>query len=270
MQSINNKFIFSKEYYISAGDGNAEGNLAITRLTEMLIDIATEHANSLGIGNTDMKNINAGWVLSRLTIEMQSHPLVNDTIVIETWVEGWNRHFSERCFRIKNVNGTCHGYARSIWMVMTTDSHENYGLSHLSLPQGAIMEKIAPIQRQAKHCPILPIGSPQDPKSLIATSPDSFYTFKYCDLDFYRHVNTVKYVMILLNQFTLDQFDRNEIMRIELSFLHEGHYGMEVAVRRCDTSDKETSFLVLSTSDNQPLLYSRVSLRPRSPIFVNA
>ena len=112
--------IYKEIFFLSAGEANAEQEMSLPILVAKLIDIATTHANSLGIGNPSMLEIHAGWVLSRLTVEMDSYPKVNDDYVISTWVESFNRHFSERAFSISSPNGKIYGYARSVWMVMDT------------------------------------------------------------------------------------------------------------------------------------------------------
>lgn len=241
---------YSETYFLSAGEVNAEGEMSLPLLTAKIIDIATAHANSLGIGNPDMASLGLGWVLSRLTIELTALPRANETYTLTTWIEDWNRHFSLRCFCLTDAVGNTLGYARSIWMVMNTSSRENAGLAHLSLPEAMISDRACPIARQAKHLPIFPEHSGTDlpAKSLRATAPTRYHTFTYCDLDFYRHVNTVRYVALLLNQFTLAEHDKARVSRIELNFLHEAQYGTEVSILK-------------SQSDSEPMLYN-LALKP--------
>ena len=256
--------IYRKEYFLAAGDANAEGELSLPLLTAHIIDIATEHANLLGIGNPNMTEISAGWVLSRISIEMERYPKVNEKYFVETWITNWNRHFSERCFCVYNENNEVLGYSRTIWMVMSTKTHENVGLSHLSLEEGMVSDKECPIARQAKHQNILRYESVEaSEKDLIATAPDSFYRFKYCDLDFYRHVNTIRYVELLLNQFPLKYFDEMSPCRLELSFMHESKYGMEVIIRKFEKTPVETSFLLKDSSDDRSLFYARLFFSKR-------
>ena len=250
------------EFFLSASDANAEGKLSLTVLSDKIIDVATRHANSLGIGNPVMAHLNAGWILSRLTIEMHNYPEVNAGYRIKTWIEDFNRHFSTRCFSIETKDGEVLGYARSIWLVMDAINHTNFGTSHLSLPQEVVTGIDVPIARQEKHIPILPKDSSDGERSkyLIATHPASGYTFKYCDLDSYRHVNTVKYITLLLNQFTLQQHDETTVERLELSFLHEASYGMEITLLRSDSisSPLLSSFQLSDASDGKILLFARI------------
>ena len=61
---------FKQTFFLSAGETNAEQEISLPLLTSKIIDIATAHANSLGIGNPAMEARGCGWVLSRIAIEM--------------------------------------------------------------------------------------------------------------------------------------------------------------------------------------------------------
>lgn len=259
--------IYSEKFFLSAGETNAEQELSIPLLVSKLIDIATAHANSLGLGNPSMENINGGWVLSRLTIEMNSYPKVNSTYSIFTWVESTNRHFSTRAFKISAEDGTIYGYVRSIWMVMDIKNHTNLGLSHLNFAPEIIDGTEPPIERQARHVPIVSASAPDAESKgvLIAVGDPYYYRFEYCDLDFYRHVNTVRYVTLLLNRFSLEEHDETFISRLELSFLHEANYGVENVLLRANLDSPLHSAFQLSRKDNgQPLLFARIRRQKRS------
>lgn len=279
---------YSALYFISANESNPEGELALNILISNIIEVATAHANSIGIGNPSMAHLGVGWVLSRLTVEMKRYPKCNTNYRLRTWVEDWNHHFSVRNFSIETEEGEILGYARSIWMVLNMKTHEHYGLSHLYLPQECVDRgRVCPIARQGKHPVILPFGSEieEGSKNLVATSPDTLYRFQYNDIDFYRHVNTVRYLTLLLNRYSLEDFDRCFVSRLELSFLHEGSFGMEVAIRRHydpenqDTASQNhdssaqsqdvvepegiTSFSIIDTAASRPILFSRFRLTAR-------
>lgn len=259
--------VYTETCFLSAGEANPEQEMSLPILVAKLIDIATAHANSLGIGNPAMKEMNAGWVLSRLTLDMDSLPHVNDTYCVSTWVVEFNRHFSERDFCISSTEGKIYGYARSIWMVMSTIDHSNVGLSHLSLDNSLIDGTIAPIEKQEKHRIILPPDSIEEASgtSLIATHPVYEYCFKYCDLDSYRHVNTVRYVSLLLNRYSLKTFDENFVSRLELSFMHEAKYGMNIELLRHDSTSDKSAFLIVE-KDGKALFYARIILKPRKQL----
>lgn len=256
----------SQTFFLSAGETNAEGELALPLLVSKIIDIATAHANALGIGNPAMASLNCGWVLSRLAIEMESYPKVNTDYTLTTWVETWNRHFSERIVMVSDSAGTPLGYARTIWMVLNTETRESMGLSHLHFPPELVSGRKCPIPRQGKHRPVMPLGFNGELPggALRATAPDWDYTFKYCDLDFYRHVNTVRYVSLLLNRLSLEEMDSHRVKRLELAFMHEGKYGMEVRVSRSFTPETgETAFAITDKKTGEEILFARLVMTDR-------
>lgn len=280
-------FRFSQSFFLSAGEVNAEGEMALPLLVSKIIDIATAHANSLGIGNPSMAAMHRGWVLSRLALEMERYPLVNCHYTLTTWVEMWTRHFSERIIMVSDEEGRPYGYCRTVWMVLDYETRESVGLSHLSLPAAAIIPDKCPIPRQGRHFQILSPDAEDLPKGAVrANAPTVSHTFLYTDLDYYRHVNTVRYVSLLLNQFTLQDFDETMVHRLELAFLHEATYAQTVTIRRHDTltadepsADGSTpeqsgstpeavsSFYLTDTTDAIPILFAKIA-RTGRPLVV--
>lgn len=176
-----------------------------------------------------MAHLGAGWVLARLTLEMTAYPAAYSVYNITTWVETWNRRFSERCFEITDDHGHTLGYSRSVWVVMGTDSHTNIGLAHLTLPDGIVSTKPCPIPRQTKH----PALTEDNHEVNVAR-----YTFQYTDIDFYGHVNTLRYLQLLQNRFPLSLYATHLLHRFEIAFMHECHYGETATILSApETSD---------------------------------
>ena len=72
-----NPKIYSKVYFLTAGECDAEGRMPLTLLTSRIIESATCHANSLGIGYADLIKLDLAWVLSRVSIEIDDLPGIN-------------------------------------------------------------------------------------------------------------------------------------------------------------------------------------------------
>lgn len=257
---------FDKTFFISANESNPESELAVHILIGNIIEVATAHANHLGIGNPQMEDLNAGWVLSRFTVEMSSYPKVNTYYKIITWVEDFNSHFSIRNFEIQDLEGNTFGYSRSIWMVLNTMTHENFGLAHLNFEPEWISQRPCPIARQAKHLEIMPMYTPEaemPPRAIRANHRQNLYSFKYNDIDFYRHVNTVRYAVLLLNNYSINDFDTCFVRRLEMSFLHEAKFGNVVDIRRHDSSELNSEYLMYDLSASRPVVFARIGLEPR-------
>lgn len=208
---------YAVEYFLPAGECNPQGRLPLNLLAAKIIDTATQHANRLGVGYERLIADGTAWVLSRLSIEMARWPEVNQTYRVETWVENFNRHFSERDFAVTDADGRVLGYARSTWMAID-----------LRRRQGADIALLEPLRHAVnpRECPV------DRPPRLGAVEGDrvSGYTFRYTDCDFNRHVNTVRYIELLLNQWDMDFFDAHQVGRFDIAFHHEACFGQSVEV----------------------------------------
>lgn len=209
--------IFTQEYFLTAGECDATGHLPVTLLTERIIEIATGHANQLGIGYANLVKEGIGWVLSRLSIEMYIYPGINDAYSITTWIESFTRRFSERNMVINDGAGNVIGYARTIWAPI---DFKTRGLADLSrfMNEAPIGNLECPIERFPK------IRKPLNPQLKRE------YEFKYCDLDFNRHVNTVRYISLLLNQWPLEHYDANIVRRFDIGFAKECYFAQKVDI----------------------------------------
>ena len=214
---------FSKTYYLAAGECNPQGEMPLTLLMTRIIEIATWHANSWGVGYALLIQDNQVWVLSRVTIEVTSMPRVNQEYTLTTWIEDYNRHCSQRNMRLDDAQGNPLGYVRTIWMVIDMNTRASVDISQLSY----ICENISDLP-----CPI----EPQSHLRPIQQGHAIDYTFGYMDCDFNRHANTVRYLAHLMNLFDMDCYDHYFIRRMEIAFIKETHYG-ETAQFIIDDSD---------------------------------
>jgi acyl-ACP thioesterase len=203
---------------LTAGEVDPEQQLPIALTTERIIETATDHANALGVGYSELITHGQAWVLSRLAIEFTARPTINEHYALTTWVEAANKHFSQRNFEITGNDGRPLGYARTIWVAINIASRSAADISRL-----AILSEVA----HARPCPIAPVGRIRPTGEPTRRST---YTFRYTDIDFNRHVNSVRYIDLILNQWPLEFHDRYAITRIEVTYQSEAHYGQNVDV----------------------------------------
>lgn len=246
--------VFDRSFFLTPGLCNARRELPVPQLVSQIIETATEHANLLGIGFKYMTPQKIGWVLSRLTLEMKRYPGFNEEYTLRTWVEDWNRHFSVRCFAILDHSGAEIGYARTVWMVIDLETHSNVGTERLPFSRDLISADL--------NCPIL------RQKRYSRSEPDrtAHYTFRYTDIDFYGHVNTVRYVELLLNQFPLERYDAYCVGRLEMAFQHEARFDENVAIAiKTDSVEPDSVYKIIENMEivreGQSLLTARLCFR---------
>ncbi len=228
--------IYRREFYLAAGDATPEQSMPVGEVFDRCIEVATDHANALGVGYDDLKRHGQSWVLSRVAIEMNRYPRVNETYSVETWVDSFNRAFSERYFRIYDSAGQEIGNARSTWVAIDVEKRTLADISRFDSLKDSLV-----VSRQ---CLVKPCG-----RHRVLVGEDlefSHHTFAYSDLDSNRHVNTVRYVELLMDRWPLEFHDTHRVERIEVSFMKECRYGetAELALRKAEEGASELEFRV--------------------------
>lgn len=210
---------FSQTLFLNASECNAQQIIPLPLLVQRLLETATLHSTILKAGPKELKDINLAWVLSRLTMEMESYPAMDKEFTIETWVESINRHFTERCFRIKDDKQTTIGNARTVWVAI--DINDRHGAD--------MTELMAHVVPTPGLCPV-----PRQNKIPAVTNPELVrrHRFNYCDIDFNRHVNSTRYIETILNDRGLEFFDTHSIARFEIAYMNETHYADVVDIAR--------------------------------------
>ena len=82
--------VYSKTYTVEPAEGNGQQELPLTLLAKRILEVATLHAESWGVGYSTLIKNQQVWVLSRLTVEMYRYPLINEHYTLQTWIEGYN------------------------------------------------------------------------------------------------------------------------------------------------------------------------------------
>lgn len=221
--------------FLVASRCNGQRCLSLQELVREIIDLATDHANLLGVGYDRLAESGMAWVLSRLSVEIDRWPEMHSTYTLTTWVENFNRLFSSRCFELRDggESGPVIGYTRSIWAAIDVASRRPADLTELTQLADAIIDR---------PCPIAP-----HPKLRLPEGDETRnYTFVATDIDCNRHVTTARYVELTLDSLTLDDYDHEEISRFDITFSHEALAGQTAVIA---TARDHDNALVTSISD---------------------
>ena len=240
---------YSHRYFLAPGECTPEGEMPITLLLTRIIEVATEHADMWNIGYSTLSADNQTWVLSRVSIEMTQYPRVNRKYTFHTWVESTNRHFSFRNFEICDQDGTTLGYARTIWAVIDSVAREIADISKFTFLRDVVSEHQCPIATPSRLLPVT------DEHALT-------HCFKYCDLDINHHVNSVRYVELLMNQLPLERYEACFVKRFEIAYIRECLYNVPVTLN----VDSSTDDVRLEIADSAGASHcrARILLEPRN------
>lgn len=189
------------------------GNLAWGNLGNLMLRCSSLHAGEHGFGYPQMIKLHHAWVLSRLVIEMDSMPKTGEKFGIKTWVDRLYRQFTDRHFSVLRPDGTAYGHATSIWALIDTETRMPADLE--KLPDGGFTSALMP------ECPapIAPMGRTRMKSPTLVAS----HRAAYSDLDINGHVNSIRYIELLLDFFNADDLKHYTAHRIEMAYCLEAY-----------------------------------------------
>lgn len=226
--------VHSHTYTLTAAQCCAQREMPPAQTVQRIIEVATEHADLLGVGYRTLSLGGCLWVLSRVALEMNRYPAVGETFTINTWIENFNRHFSQRNFDITSADGTVLGYARTIWVAIDMTTRRPANLSSISAIASTVIDRPCPIAPPSKIHPVTEASIVND------------YTIRVADIDFNRHLTSSRYVELVIDQMDLDFYDAHFVSRLEIEYRRETHYGSNVAVSSALSADGRTITTTIS------------------------
>ncbi len=191
------------------------GNFSWGNLGNCILRCASLHAGEHGFGYSQMIAYHHAWVLSRLVIELEQSPRTGDEFTVETWVDKLYRQFTDRHFSICRPDGTPYGYATSTWALIDTATRLPADLEQL--PDGGFTSALIP----ERPAPIPTMGR------IRLRNPQLTATHKavYSDLDINGHVNSIRYLEMLIDYFTAEQVKATPVRRVEMAYCLESYCG---------------------------------------------
>ncbi len=191
------------------------GNLSWGHLGNLLLQCASAHAGAHGFGYQQMIALRRAWVLSRLVIEMDAMPRTGEKFSVSTWVDKVYRQFTDRHFSVTRTDGTPYGHATSIWALIDTESRQPADLEHL--PGGGFTSALVPDMPS----PIAGLGRIR----LKAPETVAVHRAAFTDLDINGHVNSIRYIEMLLDRFPADELKARPVRRVEMAYCAETYCG---------------------------------------------
>ena len=212
------------DFEVHTNEVNVMCELSVARLLDKLIHVASQHAASLGFGQTDLMLNNHTWVLARMRIALlQSIPL-GQTYRVTTWVESVNRRFTTRRFLLHDTAGTLLGHAASVWSIIDFATRQSIDI----LSYATIVDRVA-------DYPTLPL-----PVGKISALPsdhpiDYMHRVRVSELDINAHMTSIQYVAHLIDTLPLTQFQTHRVADFEIHFLQEALYDESLSLHRLAT-----------------------------------
>lgn len=189
-----------------------------------ILNVAGIDAQSKGFGVDVLGRRNLSWVLSRLAMEFDYRPEQYTDYGIATWISDYNRLMSTRNFTLTDSAGVVFGRAVSQWCMLDLATRSAVDMTTTAeLHSRWIVDSPSPAERPRKVA--APAGETHTVEHRVV----------YSDIDFNRHVNTMRYIELMIDMLPVELLAGEHRVRMDVNFLHESRYGQTLAVTCAET-----------------------------------
>ena len=217
--------ITSYNYRIEPQDVDFTLRASVSSLINYMLNVAGTDAHNKGFGVEVLQDNSYTWVLLRFSIEIATRPTQYDNICIDTWINDFNRLSSTRNFRMQRSDATI-ASGVSQWCVLNMETRQSVDMSMMKEAHDKFIV--------AEPSPIV---APARLRAIEASATVS-RPVVYSDIDFNRHVNTLRYVDMIFDTLPLDIIEKREALRMDINFLAEARYGEVISVGSVCEGDK--------------------------------
>lgn len=201
---------------------------SILRLSPVMMltlfeEIADEHAIELDIdAPTLRKRDKAYWVVRHVRLEFEGVVKDHDNITVKTWPAEANGFRCGRSYQIINYDTketAVNAFAE--WVLIDSETKKIRPADSIKRPD------IQYIKENAVTTPFRRFKN-------IFTEDDFVYekVVRSCEIDVSHHTNNVKYCTMLLDSFSVDEFEKMNIKDLEIYYEAESHEGDTLRIYR--------------------------------------
>ena len=191
---------------------------SISSMCDIILEAAGEDAYKRGFGIDVLAERNLGWVLSRMCVELDYMPAEYSEFTLHTWISDYNRLASTRNFTLTDDEGRMFGRAVSQWCMLDLTKRTAVDLRAVAESHNdAIVESPSPAEKPRK------VPAPD-------AEPVLTHRVAYSDIDFNRHVNTMRYIEMMIDMLPVELLMQETPVRFDIHFLRECRYGQTLSV----------------------------------------
>ncbi|MCR4647926.1 MAG: hypothetical protein K5776_02495 [Lachnospiraceae bacterium] len=197
--------VFTREQPVLPGLCDYRACLSVSECARLFMDIASYHAETLGIGYTGFEERGLFWVAVKTRIEMKRRVKMAEMLYIDTWPEEESGFKCNRDYEIndgKDVVVT----GKTEWAIIESSSHKPQKAKDV-YPSDIIFP-----DRFASPEPFAKLKGDFEGR-LLGT-----YKVRSVDTDYGRHMNNVVYIKVIEGLFSCEELDSLDFMEFEIHY----------------------------------------------------
>ena len=209
-----------RTYALTASDIDCHRRLRLSNLLSYLQNIATDHAEIIGIGGDEMmRDHGAFWMMVRSHLALRRPITYEDgEVMIHTWHRGVTK--SATVFRDFDIYAgeELIGEAVASWVIVDVESRR-------ILKPGSI---------PALHTAVRPVVVKEIIPAKVSMPEELHETFRrvvrYSDTDINGHMNNTRYADIACDAICYEQFADRFVSEMKINYLRESFPGDELGI----------------------------------------
>jgi acyl-ACP thioesterase len=210
---------------IRAFDVDANNRLKVSTIFDYFQDAASNHAEELKVGYTDLIPKGYFWVLSWAKLEIINYPKFMDEIKIQTWGKKQFKLYSIRDFFMMDENDKLLCKATTAWLFLDVNSMRPKIMPQL-FPDVKFLEDKSAIDELPKKI-----------ETTLTAEIIYLKDIKYSDIDLNKHANNAKYVELINDCYDHEFHKTNQMKNLTTSFISEAKFGDTLEISKGKKSD---------------------------------
>ena len=218
--------VYERRQIIAPSMCDASGRIGLSAAFALFQDIASEHAEELGVGFADMVQRGAFWLTVRTRVHFYRRAALMQTVDVRTWPAAPG---STRCDRFYSMSaqGQTLIEGRTEWCVYDLAAKAVRPLSEAGFREGLVYSG-----ERVLDAPYARFRHDFTDSDRVAT-----FAVRPSDVDVGRHMNNVAYLRLLVDSFSVDEMERMKVREMEILFCMPCFEGEELDVLRRRTDD---------------------------------
>lgn len=224
--------MYSENINVRYSELDFDKSLKPFSLLNFFQDIASDNAESLGFGYSNIYPQNLMWVLIKYRIEFNEYPIGLHNLLLKTEPRGCNKIFAYRNFELSDGDKIL-ARASSMWSLVDIDTLTAKNI------ESVISSEFLPKHQQQEN-------DLQFNKIPVLTQTDFEKEFevRYNDLDVNKHANNGNYIVWAIEPLDFDFRLNNKLKTIDMMFKKEIKYG-EKLISKVQKVDEKTTLHAL-------------------------
>ena len=216
---------FTRKQTITPGICDASGRLGCADTFRLFQDVASEHAERMGLGGIAMQKQHAFWMTVRTRVHFYKRPRMMQEVDLSTWPMAPGRMRCDRCYRLSD-DETLLAEGRTEWCVYDTQANAVRSTEGLFDPETVFSDAL-----------LLPVPYARFRHDFAEDDRACTHVVRASDVDVGRHMNNVAYLRMLMDSFSVAEQERMRITEMEILFCMPCFEGeaLDVLRRRTDS-----------------------------------